>query len=291
MDFNTVTPSIEEIINLEQLDNNIFRGSGNESPLARTYGGQVAAQCLSAATRTVEDGKIVHSLHGYFVRPGKSSDDTVFLVERVRDGRSFATRVVHAVQNGEIIFTMSASFHVTDDEGIEHSDRMREVPNPEDLLPLEEAGGDLQFFSMWSQDWDVRVVPEDKFEHNPYTPSQQVVWFRSKRELPDDRTFHICTLAYMSDLTLLHSAMVPHRDALVQMASLDHAMWFFRDFRADDWLLYDQVSPSAHGARAMATGRIFDSAGHLVAMTTQEGLTRTLDLDKPSIPLKTDDKN
>lgn len=252
-DFNIATPSIEEIINLEQIDKDIFRGSGADSPLPRTYGGQVAAQCLSAATKTVEDDKIVHSLHGYFVRPGQSSRDTVFLVERVRDGRSFATRVVHAIQDGEIIFTMSASFHITDDQGIEHSDRMREVVPPEEALPLEKTGGELRFFSLWSQDWDVLVVPDDKFEHNPYTPSQQVVWFRSKRQLPDDQTFHICTLAYMSDLTLLHSAMVPHRDEQVQMASLDHAMWFFRDFRADDWLLYDQVSPSAHGARAMAT--------------------------------------
>ena len=239
-------PSIDNILNLEQLDDNVFRGTSVYSGLQRTYGGQVAAQALSAATKTVEDGKLVHSLHSYFIRPGQADRDIVFVVNRVRDGRSFATRIVDAVQGGKTIFSLEASFHITDDEGIEHSDAMRTVPEPDDVVPLEETDGPLKFFSMWAKDWDVRVVPDDQFEHNPYTPSQQVVWFRSKRELPDDQTFHICTLAYMSDLTLLHSALVPHRDHKVQMASLDHAMWFMRPFRADEWMLYDQVSPSAH---------------------------------------------
>lgn len=269
-------PSIDEILNLEQLDDNIFRGTGVFTGLQRTYGGQVAAQALSAATKTVGEDKLVHSLHGYFIRPGQADKDIVFVVNRVRDGRSFSTRIVNGVQGGETIFSLEASFHITSDKGIEHSDKMRTVPAPEGLVPLEETGGPLKFFSMWANDWDVRIVPDEDFEHNPYTPSQQVVWFKSKRELPDDQTFHICTLAYMSDLTLLHSALVPHRDAKVQMASLDHAMWFLRPFRADEWMLYDQVSPSAHGARALTQGRIFDSAGNLVAMTVQEGLTRTL---------------
>lgn len=270
-------PSINEILNLEQLDTNIFRGKGVFSGLQRTYGGQVAAQSLSAATKTVDDGKVVHSLHSYFIRPGQSDKDTVFIVDRVRDGRSFSTRLVNAVQDGKTIFSLEASFHVTNDEGIEHSDTMRKVPPPENVIPLEKVGGGpLKFFSLWAKDWDVRIVPDNEFEHNPYTPSQQVVWFRSKNELQDDQTFHICTLAYMSDLTLLHSALVPHRDHKVQMASLDHAMWFLRPFRADDWLLYDQVSPSAHGGRALTQGRVFDSAGNLVAVTVQEGLTRTL---------------
>ncbi|MDN8593845.1 MULTISPECIES: acyl-CoA thioesterase II [unclassified Corynebacterium] len=269
-------PSIDEILNLEQLDANIFRGTGVFTGLQRTYGGQVAAQALSAATKTVGEDKLVHSLHGYFIRPGQADKDIVFVVNRVRDGRSFSTRIVDGVQGGETIFSLEASFHITSDKGIEHSDKMRKVPDPEGLVPLEETGGPLKFFSMWANDWDVRIVPDEDFEHNPYTPSQQVVWFKSKRELPDDQTFHICTLAYMSDLTLLHSALVPHRDAKVQMASLDHAMWFLRPFRADEWMLYDQVSPSAHGARALTQGRIFDSAGNLVAMTVQEGLTRTL---------------
>lgn len=277
-----VVPTIDEILNLEQLDSDIFRGTGVFTGLQRTYGGQVAAQCLSAATKTVDDGKIVHSLHGYFVRPGQSDKDTIFVVERVRDGRSFATRVVRAIQDGKAIFHMEASFHVTDDKGIEHSDQMRTVPDPEDVVPLEKVDGPLKFFRLWAKDWDVRIVPDDQFDHNKYTPSQQVVWFRSKHELPDDQTFHICTLAYMSDLTLLHSALVPHRDAKVQMASLDHAMWFLRPFRADEWMLYDQVSPSAHGGRALTQGRIFDRQGNLVAMVVQEGLTRELAEGKPA---------
>ncbi len=274
MDFDV--PKIDDLLNLEQLDTNIFRGKGVFSGLQRTYGGQVAAQSLSAATKTVEEDKVVHSLHSYFIRPGKADQDTIFMVDRVRDGRSFATRLVHAIQDGETIFSLEASFHITNDEGIEHSDKMREVPPPEDVIPLEQAGGPLKFFSMWAKDWDVRVVPDNDFAHNPYTPSQQVVWFKSRRALPDDQTFHICTLAYMSDLTLLHSALVPHRGHKVQMASLDHAMWFLRPFRADEWMLYDQVSPSAHGGRALTQGRVFDSKGNLVAMVVQEGLTRTL---------------
>ena len=136
-------------------------------------------------------------------------------------------------------------------------------------------------------DWEIHVVPPEKYEHNKYTPSQQVVWFRSKRPLPDDERFHVCTLAYMSDMTLLHSSLVPHPGHKVQMASLDHAMWFLRPFRADDWLMYDQVSPSAHAGRALTHGRIFDRAGNLVAMVTQEGLTRTLRPGSQSIPVKT----
>lgn len=275
-------PSIDEILNLEQLDKYIFRGKGVFSGLQRTYGGQVAAQTLAAAVRTVEPDKIVHSLHGYFIRPGKANEDTVFIVDPVRDGRSFSTRIVNAVQDGETIFSLEASFHITDDEGIEHSDAMRRVPDPDDVIPLEQTDGPLKFFSLWAKDWDVRVVSDDQFDHNPYTPSQQVVWFKSKRELPDDQTFHYCTLAYMSDLTLLHSALVPHRGEKVQMASLDHAMWFLRPFRADDWLLYDQVSPSAHAGRALTHGRIFDRQGNLVATVVQEGLTRTLAEGKPA---------
>lgn len=271
---------IRDILSLERIDADIFRGQSVNSALTRTFGGQVAAQALVAATRTAADDpdrahKTVHSLHGYFLRAGKASEPTVFLVDRLRDGRSFATRQVSAVQNGEVIFSLQASFHITDDNGPEHSDLMRTVPTPDEI------GSDRDTLPATSRalleewvDWDIRVVPPDRYEHNKYTPSQQVVWFKSKRQLPDDDTFHICTLAYMSDMTLLHSALVPHPGQKVQMASLDHAMWFLRPFRADDWLLYDQVSPSASNARALTHGRIFDSSGRLVAMVTQEGLTR-----------------
>ncbi|MCS5479083.1 acyl-CoA thioesterase II [Corynebacterium sp. YIM 101645] len=268
---------IEHILGLERIDRDIFRGPAADSKLPRTFGGQVAAQALVAATETIERDLTVHSLHGYFVAPGKSADPTIFLVDRIRDGGSFASRQVRAVQDGETIFSMQASFHRRDDAGPEHSAIMRDVPGPEELT---QDGSTLPVSSRalleeWG-DWDIHVVPSTDYERDKYSPGQQVVWFRSRRPLPDDETFHICTLAYMSDMTLLHSAMVPHPDHRAQMASLDHAMWFLRPFRADEWLLYDQVSPSAHGGRALTHGRIFDRAGNLVAVVTQEGLTRTL---------------
>lgn len=276
---------IKDILGLERIDTDIYRGPAVESQLLRTFGGQVAAQALVAATETVDGDKDVHSLHGYFVAAGKSALPTVFLVDRIRDGRSFSSRQVRAVQNGETIFSMQASFHVREDVGPEHSDLMRTVPAPEEIangestLPISSRA----LLEEWG-DWDIHVVPADQYEHNKYTPSQQVVWFRSRRKLPDDQTFHICTLAYMSDMTLLHSSLVPHPGHEVQMASLDHAMWFMRPFRADEWLLYDQVSPSAHAGRALTHGRIFDRAGNLVAMVTQEGLTRTLRDGAQSVP-------
>lgn len=278
---------IEHILGLERIDRDIFRGPAAESKLPRTFGGQVAAQALVAATETIERDLTVHSLHGYFVAPGVAADPTIFLVDRIRDGGSFASRQVRAVQDGETIFSMQASFHRRDDVGPEHSAVMRDVPGPEELA---QDGSTLPVSSRalleeWG-DWDIHVVPSADYEHDKYSPSQQVVWFRSRRPLPDDETFHICTLAYMSDMTLLHSAMVPHPEHKAQMASLDHAMWFLRPFRADEWLLYDQVSPSAHGGRALTHGRIFDRAGNLIAVVTQEGLTRTLREGGEAIPTR-----
>lgn len=277
---------IETILSLEQIDLDIFRGATVETALQRTFGGQVAAQTLVAATRTVDEAYDVHSLHGYFVAPGRSEKPTVFLVDRIRDGRSFCARQVKAVQDGRPIFIMQASFHRRGDEGVTHSDVMREVPDPDLIvMDMEEMRYTTRkLLAEWSE-WDIRVVPSDQFQHNPYTPSQQVVWFRSKAKLPDDDTFHVCTLAYMSDMTLLQSALVPHPDAQVQEASLDHAMWFLRPFRADEWLLYDQVSPSAANGRALTHGRIFDRTGNLVAVVTQEGLARTLKPGTKAIPM------
>ncbi|MDO5077985.1 acyl-CoA thioesterase II [Corynebacterium sp.] len=277
---------IETILSLEQIDQDIFRGATVETALQRTFGGQVAAQTLVAATRTVDEAYDVHSLHGYFVAPGRSEKPTVFLVDRIRDGRSFCARQVKAVQDGHPIFIMQASFHRRGDEGVTHSDVMREVPAPESIVMDMDAMRytTRKLLEEWSE-WDIRVVPTEQFQHNPYTPSQQVVWFRSKAKLPDDDTFHVCTLAYMSDMTLLQSALVPHPDAQVQEASLDHAMWFLRPFRADEWLLYDQVSPSAANGRALTHGRIFDRTGNLVAVVTQEGLARTLKPGAKAIPM------
>ncbi|MBC2681654.1 acyl-CoA thioesterase [Corynebacterium anserum] len=285
----TPQPRILDVLDLERIDRDIYRGQVIPTRLGRTFGGQVAAQALVAATRTVGSEYGVHSLHGYFVAPGNPDKPTTLLVDRIREGRSFISRQVKAVQDGEAIFIMQASFHVRDDSGPEHSDIMRTVPSPEEISAEVDETRTVRKALMqeWSE-WDIRIVPPDKYEHNKYTPSQQVVWFRSKATLPDDETLHVCTLAYMSDMTLLSSALVPHGHDSVQEASLDHAMWFLRPFRADEWLLYDQVSPSAHAGRGLTHGRIFNQQGDLVAVVTQEGLTRTLQPGKTGVPIRTD---
>jgi acyl-CoA thioesterase-2 len=271
--------SIEKILDLEQLEVNIYRGSmfSPESGfLQRTFGGHVAGQSLVSAVRTVEPQFLVHSLHGYFIRPGDAQAPTVFIVERLRDGGSFCTRRVNAIQHGETIFSMSASFQ-SDQEGINHQDAMPTAPAPDDdLLDL----GSIKVFDdagfRQFEEWDVRIVPQDRMTPLPGKASRQQVWFRHRDPLPDDPVLHICALAYMSDLTLLGSAQVTHLDERqhLQVASLDHAMWFMRVFRADEWLLYDQSSPSACGGRSLCQGKIFNQYGEMVAAVMQEGLTR-----------------
>ncbi len=270
--------SIEQILDLEQLEVNVYRGrvfSPDSGYFQRTFGGHVAGQSLVSAVRTVEPGHLVHSLHGYFIRPGDAKTPTVFIVERLRDGGSFCTRRVNAIQHGKTIFSMSASFQ-SDQEGITHQDAMPGAPPPDGLPGLNsikvfDDAGFRQF-----EEWDVRIVPQDLLQRRPGKASQQQVWFRHRDPLPDDPVLHICALAYMSDLTLLGSAQVTHmkeREHL-QVASLDHAMWFMRVFRADEWLLYDQSSPSACAGRSLCQGKIFNQSGEMVAAVMQEGLTR-----------------
>ena len=270
--------AIEEILDLEQLEVNIYRGrvfSPESGYFQRTFGGHVAGQSLVSAVRTVDPRYQVHSLHGYFLRPGDANEPTVFIVERTRDGGSFATRRVNAIQHGEIIFSMGASFQ-TDQEGIHHQDAMPAAPPPDGLPGLDsikvfDDAGFKQF-----EEWDVCIVPREQLRLSPGKASQQQVWFRHRDPLPDDPVLHICALAYMSDLTLLGSAQVNHLDVRehLQVASLDHAMWFMRAFRADEWLLYDQSSPSASGGRSLCQGKIFTRSGEMVAAVMQEGLTR-----------------
>jgi acyl-CoA thioesterase-2 len=224
---------------------------------------------LVSAVRTVDPEYQVHSLHGYFLRPGDGTKPAVYLVDRPRDGSSFCTRRVNAVQNGEVIFSMGASFQIAQD-GIEHQDEMPPVVAPEDVDPDAE-NGIAQF-----AEWDIRRVPQDQVTRLPGKVSQQQVWFRHRDPLPDDPLLHICALAYMSDLTLLGSAQVSHPEERphLRVASLDHAMWFMRPFRADEWLLYDQNSPSACGGRALTQGQIYNQRGDMVAAVVLEGLTR-----------------
>ncbi|GAA4404162.1 acyl-CoA thioesterase [Tsukamurella soli] len=271
---------IEELLRLEQIDRNIFRGIHAPSILARTFGGQVAGQALRSAVSTVDDPFVVHSLHGYFLRPGDTKSDTVFLVDRIRDGRSFCTRRVNGVQDGEVIFTMSASFQRPQD-GIEHAEAMPPHVSPEAVPDaLLALPGDVRtvpdmrlLMDEWA-DWDIRVVPQAETLQQPGQAVHQQVWFRHRKPLPDDYQMHVSALAYMSDMTLLTSARVAHPGIDTQTASLDHAMWFLRPFRADEWLLYDQQSPSAGGGRALTSGRIFTRSGVLAAVVMQEGLMR-----------------
>jgi acyl-CoA thioesterase-2 len=270
--------AIEQILDLEQLEVDIYRGSvfSPESGfMQRTFGGHVAGQSLVSAVRTVDPRYLVHSLHGYFLRPGDAQARTVFIVERLRDGGSFCTRRVNAIQHGKSIFSMSASFQA-DQEGVNHQDAMPSAPAPDGLPGLDSVkvfddAGFKQF-----AEWDVRIVPQGLMDRLPGKASQQQVWFRHRDPLPDDPVLHICALAYMSDLTLLGSAQVTHLDVRqhLQVASLDHAMWFMRMFRADEWLLYDQSSPSACGGRSLTQGKIFNQSGEMVAAVMQEGLTR-----------------
>ncbi len=264
--------AIEEILDLEPLEENIYRGTvynPESGYLSRTFGGHIAGQALVSAVRTVDPAYHVHSLHGYFLRPGDATKPAVYLVDRPRDGGSFCTRRVNAVQNGEVIFSMGASFQVPQ-RGIEHQDEMPAVVPPDGLDPDAE-NGIAQF-----AEWDIRRVPRDLVTALPGKASQQQVWFKHKDPMPDDPLLHICALAYMSDLTLLGSAQVTHTEDRphLMVASLDHAMWFMRPFRADEWLLYDQSSPSACGGRSLTQGKIFNQRGDMVAAVMQEGLTR-----------------
>lgn len=265
--------SIERILGLEKLEVNIYRGAvfvPESGFLSRTFGGHIAGQALVSAVRTVDPKFHVHSLHGYFLRPGDATKPAVYLVDRPRDGGSFCTRRVNAVQNGEVIFSMGASFQ-TAQAGIEHQDVMPVTPPPEDLPEFHSEGGIAQF-----AEWDIRRVPADRLATLPGKVSQQQVWFKHSDPMSDDPLLHICALAYMSDLTLLGSAQVTHPEERphLMVASLDHAMWFMRPFRADEWLLYDQSSPSAGGGRALTQGQIYNQRGEMVAAVVQEGLTR-----------------
>jgi len=271
--------AIEQILDLEQIEVNIYRG-GVFSPesgfLQRTFGGHVAGQSLVSAVRTVKPEFQVHSLHGYFLRAGDARSPSVYTVERIRDGGSFCTRRVTAIQHGETIFSMSASFQV-DQSGIEHQDAMPHAVPPDDIPDFKSVSKvfDDASFKQFDE-WDVRIVPRDRLGVREGKASQQQVWFRHRDPLPDDHVLHICALAYMSDLTLLGSAQVNHVEERkhLMVASLDHAMWFMRAFRADEWLLYDQSSPSSCGGRSLTQGKIYNRYGEMVAAVMQEGLTR-----------------
>lgn len=275
-----------DLLELEPLEMNLFRGVSPDEDRQRVFGGQVAAQALVAAGRTVDPGRHVHSLHAYFLRPGDPNIPIVFEVDRIRDGQSFTTRRVVAIQHGKAIFNLQASFQIEED-GPNHSAPMPDVPDPDELPSYRERlQSVVDRLGPEATEWLVRERPIESrpvedlhwIAPAPREPSQDV-WIRANGSLPDDPLVHACVVAYASDLTLLDTATLPHAigyDGNFMMASLDHAMWFHRPFRADEWLLYHQLSPSASGARGLALGHVFRRSGDIVVTVMQEGLIRPI---------------
>lgn len=279
-----ISDSLMSILDLEPLERNLFRGRSPEVGWPRVFGGQVIGQALFAACKTVE-GRQPHSLHGYFLLPGDPTIPIVYEVERLRDGRSFTTRRVLAIQRGEAIFSMSASFQ-TAEEGYEHQMPMPDVPMPEQLPDREEMNRSIlphmpeavRAYYRRERPIEIRPVELERYAAGGKMEPKFNVWIRSMQALPDDPAVHQSVLAYASDLMLLDSSLVAHGltvfDKKIQGASLDHALWFHRPFRADEWLLYAQDSPSTSGARGFSRGLVFDRQGRLVASVAQEGLIR-----------------
>ena len=272
--------SLVELLDLEPIEVNIFRGSNPNEERQRIFGGQVAAQALMAAGRTVDIGR-PHSLHAYFLRPGDPNVPVLYDVDRIRDGRSFTTRRVVAIQHGRAIFHLSASFHV-DEPGLDFQITMPEVPDPESLPTLRER---LEPYKDKVGDWFDRPHPIDQrhlgplpWMHRSSSEPVQRLWLRADGTLPDDPLLHTCIATYASDMYLFDTMLAPHNiswdDADFMGASLDHCMWFHRPVRADEWLLYDMESPTSHGGRGLARGFMFARNGELAVSMVQEGLMR-----------------
>ncbi|MCZ4500854.1 MAG: acyl-CoA thioesterase [Marmoricola sp.] len=273
-----------DLLDLELIEDNLFRGRQPDTQLQRVFGGQVAAHALVAATRTVAEKYVVHSLHSYFVRPGDTAVPIIYDVESIRDGRTFATRRVIARQHGRPIFGMTLNFQVPE-HGLEHQDLMPQVPPPEDCISLGDIFAQRNHdTSEWEREWaalDVRYAGNSRPGGelaNDSQPARAQIWIRTNGALPDDPLQHAAAFTYASDMTLLGASLVPHGVFIsspnVQAASLDHTIWFHRQFRADEWWLYDQHSPVATGGRGLTTARVFTPDGALVATVAQEGLIR-----------------
>jgi acyl-CoA thioesterase-2 len=274
-----------DLLDLETIDINLFRGTQPDTMLQRVFGGQVAAQALVAGARTVEDPLTVHSLHSYFLRAGDTAVPIVYDVERIRDGRSFSTRRIVARQHGRAIYYMTASFQLPED-GLEHQDVMPAVTAPEDSRDMREMfrRATPDNAEEWLREWaalELRYVGDSRAGGaipNGERPAQSRLWIRVSGALGDDPMLHQAAFTYASDMTLLGSTLVPHglhvSHPKMQSASLDHTIWFHRPLRADRWLLYDQASPSASGGRGLGIGRVFTESGVLVATVAQEGLIR-----------------
>jgi acyl-CoA thioesterase II len=281
-----VLDELVKLLALEQIEENLYRGQSQDLGWGTVFGGQVLGQALSAAVHTVPKERQVHSLHAYFLRPGDVKKPIVYEVDRLRDGGSFTTRRVVAIQKGQPIFNMSASFQI-DEEGFEHQDKMPEAPDPESLPPdrdevlkhSERLPRYVRDRALAEQPFDVRTVDgvDDMITAPKRTPSRSI-WLKASAKLPDDPALHRYLLAYASDHGFIATALLPHGvnwlSPGMHVASIDHVMWFHRPFRVDEWLLYVVESPVAHGARGVVRGRIFSQDGRLVASAAQEGLIR-----------------
>jgi len=279
-----------DILDLETLEVNLFRGRSPQAGWQRVYGGQVIGQALVAAVRTVETERAPHSMHAYFLLPGDPNVPIIYDVDRIRDGKSFTTRRVTARQHGHPIFSMLVSFHAAE-AGLDHQAEMPKVPPPEELpneadmrkKMLPTMPDPVRRYYERERPIELRPVEFDRYGGKKYPDGKFHVWIRTTARLPDDPAIHQCVLAYASDMTLLDASLVPHGRTLFEKefmaASLDHALWLHRPFRADDWLLYAQDSPNLHGSRGFSRGLIFTRDGTLVASVAQEGLVR---LRRPS---------
>jgi acyl-CoA thioesterase II len=280
----TAVEDLLSLLDLEPLEVNLFRGRSPQSGWQRVFGGQVIGQALVAAVRTVEN-RPPHSMHGYFMLPGDPKVPIIYEVDRIRDGKSFTTRRVVAIQHGQAIFTAAISFH-TDEPGMSHQAKMPDVPPPEKLpseadikakaLPM--MPDPVRRYFERERPIELRPVEYMRYLGGKSEDARFHVWIRATGKLPDDPAIHHCVLAYASDMALLDSALIPHGRTVfeksIMAASLDHALWFHRPFRADDWLLYAQDSPNLSGARGFSRGLIFTRDGTLVASVAQEGLLR-----------------
>lgn len=276
-----------ELLSLERLEDNLFRGSSRDIGTNRVYGGQVLGQALKAAHDTIE-GREIHSLHAYFLRMGDHHAPIIYEVDRSRDGRSFSSRRVVAIQHGRPIFTLAASFQRGED-GLEHQSDMPDVPGPDDAgkqliysqADVEHMPDKLQRIIRLTAPFEFRPVEAINLDQPSRSVPERHIWLRLADTLPDDNTLHCAMLAYISDYALLPTALLPHgvhySDVNLQMASLDHAMWFHRPFRMDDWLLYSLDSPSAAHARGFTRGQFYRQDGALAVSTVQEGLIRVRD--------------
>lgn len=281
---SSAVTNLLELLDLERLEINLFRGLSPQVGWQRVFGGQVIGQALVAAIRTVED-RPVHSLHAYFLLPGDPKVPILYEVDRIRDGKSFVTRTVKAIQHGHAIFSMSASYH-RQEPGLSHQAEMPKVPPPEELPGEEELKkgvlptmpDPVRRYYERDRPIEMRPVEFARYVSAGYRNTRFHVWMRATAPLPDDAAIHQCVLAYASDMMLLDSALIPHGRTVfeksIQGASLDHALWFHRPFRADEWMLYAQDTPNAEGALGFARGLIFSRDGRLIASVAQEGLVR-----------------